>query len=90
MIDQLHFIIITPLLHHYTNLSTLGACLPASYSIDTKDEELFPRAIELRKRYAGRRLQEAISNGIVDDKTLVRFKDLNRQERKQHAWERSG
>jgi hypothetical protein len=58
-----------------------------SYSIDTKDEELFPRAIELRKRYAGRRLQEAISNGIVDDKTLVRFKDLNRQERKQHGKE---
>ena len=57
------------------------------YSLDTNDEELYPRAVELRKRYAGRKLQEAIDRGIVDDKLLVKFKDLNRQERRQHGRE---
>lgn len=57
------------------------------YTLDTNDEDLTSQAIELRKRFAGRKLQDSLTNGIIDDKILIKFKDMNRNERLEHGKE---
>lgn len=57
------------------------------YTLDTNDNEIGDKALELRKRLAGRKLQEDINNGLIDDKLLVQFKDLNRHQRNEHGKE---
>jgi hypothetical protein len=57
------------------------------YTLDTNDEDLTSQAIELRKRFAGRKLQDSLANGIIDDKILIKFKDMNRNERVEHGKE---
>jgi hypothetical protein len=52
-----------------------------SYTLDTDDDSLQPRSIALRSRFAGRRIEEAIASGAVDDRRLVQLKNLNRVER---------
>ena len=52
-----------------------------NYTLDTNDDDLLPKSIALRKRFAGRRIDEAIESGAVDDRQLVQLKNLNRQER---------
>jgi hypothetical protein len=57
------------------------------YDIDTKDEKMVPKAIELRRRVAGRKLQEQAEIGIVDEDTLIALKTKNRDQRSTHAGE---
>jgi WD40 repeat protein len=47
------------------------------YGFETKDEEMLPRAIELRKRMAGRRLDEATKSGRADEKKLKKMIAMN-------------
>lgn len=58
------------------------------YTIDTKEEKLFPSSIELRKRFAGRKLEKAIESGAVTDETLIKIKDMNRNELDEHSHEK--
>ena len=51
------------------------------YTLETKEDDLKDRAIELRKRFAGRRLNDAINKGLVSANDLVRLKESNRDER---------
>ena len=53
------------------------------YHIDTKEEDLYPSSIELRRRFAERKLKSA----PIDDKTLISFKEANRAERREHGRE---
>jgi uncharacterized protein YfkK (UPF0435 family) len=55
------------------------------YSLDTNDEDIGKSAIELRKRFAGRKLEKDLSTGAIDDKLLIQFKEMNRYERFQHS-----
>lgn len=57
------------------------------YTLDINDNDITSTALELRKRFAGRKLNEDILNGIIDDKLLVQFKDLNRHHRNEHGKE---
>lgn len=58
------------------------------YNVDTKDENMKERAIELRRRVAGRKLDEALGDGTLSTDGLVRLKEKNRDERKAHLDER--
>jgi hypothetical protein len=58
------------------------------YNVDTKDENMKERAIELRRRVAGRKLDEALGDGTLSTDGLVRLKEKNRDERKAHIEER--
>lgn len=58
------------------------------YTLDTKDADLEnKKAIELRARFAGRRIKSALDNKTLDVNDLVLFKDANRHERLQHHHE---
>lgn len=54
------------------------------YSVDTKDENMKATAIELRRRVAGRKLNEALADGTIDADVLLELKQKNRDERKEH------
>lgn len=58
------------------------------YNVDTKDENMKPIAIELRRRVAGRHLNDALAEGIIDADTLLQLKERSRDERKTHLQER--
>jgi hypothetical protein len=47
------------------------------YNLDTKEEEIVPRALELRKRIAGRRISRAIRRGFIDDQQLLKLKQIS-------------
>lgn len=57
------------------------------YNVDTKDENMKPIAIELRRRVAGRHLNDALAGGTIDSDTLVQMKERSRDERKTHLQE---
>ena len=44
------------------------------YSIDNKEEDIYPSSIELRKRLAGRRAR------VTDEKVLLKLKDMVKEE----------
>lgn len=54
------------------------------YNVDTNDEKMVAKAIELRRRVAARKLQESIDEGSIDANTLLQFKEKSRDERKTH------
>lgn len=58
-----------------------------NYTLDSVDEEIFPKSVEIRKRIAGRKLQSALDTGVIDDVALVKLKDMNRKEKHEHAVE---
>ena len=58
-----------------------------NYEIDTKDEQLNPTAIELRRRIASRKLQEKIVRNDVDADVLLAIKESNRNEIKEQMHE---
>eukprot|EP01038_Epipyxis_sp_PR26KG_P007587 gene7587-10336_t len=57
------------------------------YNTDTNDEKMVPVAIELRRRVAGRRLNDAVTNGAVGIDELLVLKEHSRDERKQQVSE---
>lgn len=57
------------------------------YTLDLNDEDLTKQSIELRKRFAGRKLNENIQNGVINDRILIKMKDMNRHERIEHGKE---
>ena len=57
------------------------------YNFETKDEDMQPRAIELRKRVAARKLAAAVSSGRVGERSLKRMGELNKRELEEHAHE---
>ena len=57
------------------------------YGFETKDEEMLPRAIELRKRMASRRLTNALKGGTIDEKGLKKIIAANEAEKDEHTHE---
>lgn len=57
------------------------------FTLDTKEDDLKPKAIELRKRVAARKLHESIEKGGISDDLLIAMKDENRNISKQHVEE---
>lgn len=57
------------------------------YNVDTVDEKMVPRAVELRRRVAARRLQEQIERGRLGAESLLRIKESSRAERHTHVAE---
>ena len=57
------------------------------YNLDTKEDEIQARSIELRKRFATRRITEAIENGILGTEDIVRLKESNKEFRSEHYHE---
>jgi hypothetical protein len=57
------------------------------FTKETKEEKLGNTAIEIRRRVAGRRLQYAVSEGIISDDTLTKIKSQNLLERKEQMQE---
>lgn len=51
------------------------------YTPDTDESTLQNKAIELRRRVAGRKLNESIEAGIVNDDLLLELKEKNKSER---------
>jgi hypothetical protein len=54
------------------------------YTQDTEELELHNRAIELRRRVAGRKLDQALKIGVVGEDGLIELKEANRQVRNTH------
>jgi hypothetical protein len=54
------------------------------YNQDTNDLELKDKAIQLRQRVAGRKLEQSISENVLDADGLLQLKEVNRQERRTH------
>lgn len=50
------------------------------YTEETKESLIGERALEIRKRVAGRQLQKALDNGDLDAKTLIDIKQQNKQQ----------
>jgi hypothetical protein len=44
------------------------------YTLDTVEDDIVPRALELRRRIAGRRIAKAIDNGILDANSMMILK----------------
>lgn len=57
------------------------------YNQDTVDEKMVPRAIELRRRVAGRKLAQNLEEGIMNADDLLMAKEMNRDELKEHTHE---
>lgn len=57
------------------------------YHFDTKDTDLLPQSIELRKRIGGRKLQTDIDAGKVDSDVIRVFKEKNASERREQGRE---
>lgn len=51
------------------------------YNPDTNENNLHERAIQLRQRVAGRKLEEAVKQNVVDSEELIYMKEKNKQER---------
>ena len=49
------------------------------YNFETKDEDMVPRAVELRKRVAARKLAQSIQSGAVGERQLKRMHELNQR-----------
>lgn len=54
-----------------------------NYSLDTVEDEMVPRALELRKRIARRRLKKAIDKGILTSNDLTQLKKKSQLEIKE-------
>jgi hypothetical protein len=54
------------------------------YNVDTKDEKMTKKAIQLRQNVSSRKLQEAIASETVSGADLLVFKQLNKKERQEH------
>jgi len=54
------------------------------YNLDTKEDEIQPRSIELRKRFATRRITAAIENGVFGAEDIVHLKESNKDFRSEH------
>lgn len=61
-----------------------------NYTINTKDEDILPRAVELRARMARRHLQNAAAGGSLDEDTLIALKDKSKDALKEHIHEDFG
>ena len=57
------------------------------YGFETKDEEMLPRAIELRKRMASRRLTTAVKHGVIGEQGLKKIIKKNEDEVATHTHE---
>lgn len=53
------------------------------YTLDTVEEEIVPRALELRKRIARRRIAKAVEKGVLDQQSLLSLKKKSILEIKQ-------
>jgi len=58
-----------------------------NYDIDTKDEDLTDKAIELRRRFARRKLEEDIASNAVNNDTLFDLREKSRAELKEQGHE---
>ena len=54
------------------------------YNQDTNELELQDKAIELRKRVAGRKLESAVEKNVLDADSLLQLNLINRNERRTH------
>lgn len=54
------------------------------YNQDTNELDLKDKAVELRRRVAGRKLEESLSEGQLTSDGLLNLKELNRHERRTH------
>jgi hypothetical protein len=54
------------------------------YTLDTKEDEILPRSLELRKRIAGRRIARGVETGIIDQDVLLKLKKVSVNEIKEH------
>jgi len=57
------------------------------YGFETKDEDMVPKAIELRRRMASRRLEAAVKAGAVGEEGLKKMLAANKAQVEEHAHE---
>lgn len=57
------------------------------YNQDTNELELKEKAIELRRRVAGRKLEQSLSEGVLDADGVLQLSLVNRKERQTHMQE---
>jgi len=65
-------------------LFILNTFMILDYNLDTKEDEIQARSMELRKRFATRRITAAIENGIFGAEDIVRLKESNKDFRSEH------
>jgi hypothetical protein len=57
------------------------------YGFETKDEDMVPKAIELRKRMASRRLEAQVRAGAVNEVVLKQILAKNKEQTEEHVHE---